>query len=213
VFDGFGPEVFWWFDGLERDNSREYFTRTRDLYEREVRGQLEDLLLELGGGEVKVFRQHRDLRFSRDKRPYKERTYGVAGGLYVQISARGMYVGTGYYRVESDQLERFRAAVADDESGPVLEAALAKAKLDVAGVSLKTAPRGYPRDHPRIELLRRKQLIVGKARPGDGGIARDPALELARRVRKASAPIVSWLDEHVGASTAPAPSRFARPRR
>jgi uncharacterized protein (TIGR02453 family) len=213
VFDGFGPEVFWWFDGLERDNSREYFTRTRDLYEREVRGQLEDLLLELGGGEVKVFRQHRDLRFSRDKRPYKERTYGVAGGLYVQISARGMYVGTGYYRVESDQLERFRAAVADDESGPVLEAALAKAKLDVAGVSLKTAPRGYPRDHPRIELLRRKQLIVGKARPGDGGIARDPALELARRVRKASAPIVSWLDEHVGASTAAAPSRFARPRR
>jgi uncharacterized protein (TIGR02453 family) len=210
VFNGFGPEVFWWFDGLERDNSREYFTRTRDLYEREVRGQLEDLLLELGGGEVKVFRQHRDLRFSRDKRPYKERTYGVAGGLYVQLSARGMYVGTGYYRVESDQLERFRAAVADDDSGPVLEAALAKANLDVAGMSLKTAPRGYPRDHPRIELLRRKQLIVGKALAGDGGIARDPALELARRVRKASAPIVSWLNEHVGESTAPAPSRFAR---
>jgi len=212
VFDGFGPEVFWWFDGLERDNSREYFTRTRDLYEREVRGQLEDLLMELGGGEVKVFRQHRDLRFSRDKRPYKERTYGVAGGLYVQLSARGMYVGTGYYRVESDQLERFRAAVADDETGPVLESALAKAKLDVAGASLKTAPRGYPRDHPRIELLRRKQLIVGKSLAGDGGIARDPALELARRVRKASAPVGAWLDEHVGATTAPTPSRFARGR-
>ena len=212
MFDGFGPEVFWWFDGLERDNSREYFTRTRDLYEREVRGQLEDLLLELGGGEVKVFRQHRDLRFSRDKRPYKERTYGVAGGLYVQLSARGMYVGTGYYRVESDQLERFRAAVADDESGPVLEAALAKAKLDVAGTSLKTAPRGYPRDHPRIELLRRKQLIVGKALPGGrGDRARSGARtcpagaegvgadrQLARRAR--------------GREHGARPSRFARPR-
>jgi uncharacterized protein (TIGR02453 family) len=200
VFTGFGPEAFWWFDGLERDNSREYFQRTRDLFEREVRDQLEDLLMELGGGEVKVFRQHRDLRFSRDKRPYKERTYGVAGGLYVQLSARGMYVGTGYYRVEPDQLERFRAAVADDETGPVLEAALKKARLDVAGASLKTAPRGYPRDHPRIELLRRKQLIVGKSLNGDGGIARDPALALARGVRKASAPIVGWLNEHVGES-------------
>jgi uncharacterized protein (TIGR02453 family) len=210
VFLGFGPEVFWWFDGLERENTREYFTRTRDLYEREVRGQLEELLLELGGGDVKVFRQHRDLRFSRDKRPYKERTYGVAGGLYVQISARGMYVGTGYYRVEPDQLERFRAAVADDETGPVLERALAKARLDVAGAELKTAPRGYPRDHPRIELLRRKQLIVGRSLPGEGGIAREPALKLARGVRTASAPIVAWLDQHVGPTTAPAESRFRR---
>ena len=42
MFLGFGPEAFWWFDGLERDNSRDYITRTRDLYEREVRGQLDD---------------------------------------------------------------------------------------------------------------------------------------------------------------------------
>ena len=198
VFLGFGPEAFWWFDGLERDNSRDYFTRTRDLYEREVRGQLEELLLELGGGEVKVFRQHRDLRFTKDKRPYKERTYGIAGRLYVQLSARGLYVGTGYYRVEPDQLERYRAAVDDDEAGPELAAALKKSRLDVEGASLKTAPRGYPRDHPRIELLRRKQLIIGKSLPAGGGIKRDPALDLARGVRKSSAPILAWLDEHVG---------------
>ena len=210
MFLGFGPEAFWWFDGLERDNSREYFTRTRDLYEREVRGQLEELLLELGGGDTKVFRQHRDLRFTQDKRPYKERTYGHAGRLYVQLSSRGLYVGTGYYRVEPDQLERYRAAVDDDESGPALEAALKKARLDVAGASLKTAPRGYARDHPRIELLRRKQLIVGRSLPAGGGIRRDPALDLARGVRKGSAPILAWLDEHVGESAAPAERRGRR---
>jgi uncharacterized protein (TIGR02453 family) len=198
VFLGFGPEAFWWFDGLERDNSRDYFTRTRDLYEREVRGQLEALLEELGGGEVKVFRQHRDLRFSRDKRPYKERTYGVAGRLYVQLSSRGLYVGTGYYRVEPAQLDRLREAIDDDGSGPQLERVLAKARLDVDGASLKTAPRGYPRDHPRIELLRRKQLIVGKSLPAGGGIRREPALDLARGVRSRSAPVLAWLDEHVG---------------
>jgi uncharacterized protein (TIGR02453 family) len=201
VFLGFGPEAFWWFDGLERDNSREYFQRTRELYEREVRGQLEELLLELGGGETKVFRQHRDLRFTRDTRPYKERTYGIAGRLYVQLSARGLYVGTGYYRVEPDQLERYRAAVDDDAAGPELEAALKQSRLDVAGESLKTAPRGYPRDHARIELLRRKQLIVGRSLPAGGGITRDPALRLARGVRKSSAPILAWLDEHVGTPT------------
>ncbi len=198
VFLGFGPEAFWWFDGLERDNSRDYFTRTRDLYEREVRDQLEELLLELGGGEVKVFRQHRDLRFTKDKRPYKERTYGIAGRVYVQLSARGLYVGTGYYRVEPDQLERYRAAVDDDETGPELAAALKQSRLDVEGASLKTAPRGYPRDHPRIELLRRKQLIIGKSLPAGGGIKRDPALDLARGVRTSSAPVLAWLDEHVG---------------
>ena len=105
MFLGFGPEAFWWFDGLERDNSRDYFTRTRDLYEREVRGQLEALLLELGGGDTKVFRQHRDLRFSRDRRPLKYRTYGHAGRLFVMVSARGLYAGTGMYRPTPEQLE------------------------------------------------------------------------------------------------------------
>jgi uncharacterized protein (TIGR02453 family) len=194
VFLGFGPETFWWFDGLERENTREYVQRTRPLYEREVRGQLQELLLELGGGEVKVFRQHRDLRFSRDKRPYKERTYGLAGNLYVQISSRGLYAGTGMYAPSREQLERFRAAVDEDDE---LERLLAGARLDVEGAALKTAPRGYPRDHPRIELLRRKQLIIGKSLPAGNGITREPALALARGVRKSAQPVLDWLDARV----------------
>ncbi len=140
---------------------------------------------------------------------YKERTYGVAGRLYVQLSSRGLYAGTGYYRVEPDQLERYRAAVADDAAGPELEAAVAEARLDVEGATLKTAPRGYPRDHPRIELLRRKQLIMGRSLAAGDGIAREPALELARSVRKGAEPALAWLDAHVGPSTAPAPRRYA----
>ena len=114
--DGFGPKVFAWFKGLERDNTREYFTSTRDFYEDKVRDALEDLLHEIGGDDVKVFRQHRDLRFTKDKSPYKTRTYGIAGRLYVALSAEGLYAGTGYYRMEREQLERYREAV-DDGSG------------------------------------------------------------------------------------------------
>ena len=189
-YDGFGQEAFAWFEGLERDNSREYWQRTRDVHERAVREPLEDLLMELGG-DWKVFRQHRDLRFSRDKRPLKDRTYGHAGRLFVQISARGLYAGTGMYRTTPEQLERYRVAV-----GPELEAVLAASELDVAGAALKTAPRGYPRDHPQIELLRRKQLIVGRSLP-PGPVSREEGLAFARGVREASAPVSEWLDARV----------------
>jgi uncharacterized protein (TIGR02453 family) len=204
---GFSPQVFEWFAGLERDNSKEYFTATRDFYEDSVRGEMEALLHELGG-DVKVFRQQRDIRFSADKSPYKTRTYGVAGPLYVAISAQGLYAGTGYYMLARDQLDRYREAVVADGSG--LATAVKRAEdagLEVVGEALKTAPRGYPKDHPLIELLRRKQLIAGAALPGKGGISRERALEHARGVWEAAEPMVAWLNAHVGPSTLPPENR------
>ena len=124
---GFSPQVFAWFEGLERDNTKAYFTATRDFYEEEVRGGLESLLDELRdevGGDVLVRRQQRDLRFTPDKTPYKTRTYGHVGRLYVAISATGLYAGTGYYQLMRDQLDRYREAVADDVKGPPFEAAV-----------------------------------------------------------------------------------------
>jgi uncharacterized protein (TIGR02453 family) len=210
--NGFGARVFAWFEGLERDNSKAYFTATRDFYESEVRGGLEALLDDLGG-DVKVFRQQRNLRFSRDKTPYKTRTYGIAGRLYVAIDATGLYAGTGYYQMQRDQLDRFRAAI---DAGPELGDAIASAEaagLEVVGAAVKTAPRGYPRDHPRIELLRLKQLIAGGAiGPGDDGIPHERALEHARAMRDGAAPILAWLDAHVGPSELPSDDRYSATR-
>ena len=80
MFDGFGSRAVAWFEGLERDNSKAYFAAHRSVFEEQVRGPfqalLDDLSLEFGG-EPKVFRQHRDIRFSPDKSPYKTRTYGI----------------------------------------------------------------------------------------------------------------------------------------
>ena len=223
AFQGFGPEVFEWFAGLERDNSKAYFTATRDRHEHQVRGGLEAMLDELAaslGGEARVFRQQRDLRFTPDKTPYKTRTYGVihgvphmAAGLYAQISADGLYAGTGYHQMARDQLERFRAAVADNGAGPRLEAATAAAVdagLELAGQSLRTAPRGYPRDHPRIELLRRKALIAGRRLTAAGGIGREAAVEHVGGAWRAAAPLNAWLEQHVGPSTLPRDPRGRR---
>jgi uncharacterized protein (TIGR02453 family) len=224
AFHGFGPEVFEWFAGLERDNSKAYFTATRDRYEGEVRGGLQAMLDELSesfSGEVKLFRQQRDLRFAPDKSaPYKTRTYGLLHGvrgpgaaLYAQLSSHGLYAGTGYHQLARDQLERFRAAVSDDRTGPRLAEATAAAHdagLEVVGDSLRTAPRGYPRDHPRIELLRHKALVAGRALPGTTGIGRDKALDHVATTWRAAEPLNAWLDEHVGPSTLAPEGRWRR---
>jgi hypothetical protein len=87
-----------------------------------------------------------------------------------------------------------------------VEAAVTEARdagLEVVGEALRTAPRGYPRDHPRIELLRRRALIAGRRLAGAGGIGRDAALEHVAGSWRAAAPLNAWLDEHVG----PSPTR------
>jgi uncharacterized protein (TIGR02453 family) len=216
-FQGFGPDVYAWFRGLEADNSREYFAAHRDFFEESVRGQMEALLTELSqkfGGEVKMFRQNRDIRFSPDKSPYKTNTYGViygsgvaAQGLYASISAHGLVAGSGYHVMARDQLDRYREEVAGDEHGTQLTKLVAgarKAGLELWGESLATAPRGYPKDHERIELLRRKSLTLGTTLESERGITRADGLRFVTRAWRASAPVTSWLDEHVGPSTLPA---------
>jgi uncharacterized protein (TIGR02453 family) len=213
AFDGFGPGVHGFFAGLQIDNSRDYFAAHRAFFEDAIRDQMEALLSELGdtfGGEAKLFRQNRDLRFSADKSPYKTNTYGVLRGsalgpqgLYVSISARGLVAGSGYHAMARDQLERYREAVDDETAGPRL-AALADAAqhtgLELWGQSLATAPRGYSTEHPRIELLRRKGLALGATWPCPDGIARDEALTFVADTWRAAAPVTAWLDAHVGPS-------------
>jgi uncharacterized protein (TIGR02453 family) len=223
-FEGFGPEVGTWFLGLEADNSRDYFAAGREFFEESIRGQMEALLTELGerfGGDVKMFRQNRDVRFSADKSPYKTNTYGVvrgsgiaAQGLYASISARGLVAGSGYHMMARDQLNRYRDGVDDRTYGPELKKLVAKAEkagLELWGESLATAPRGYPKDHERIELLRRKSLSLGATLELGRGISRTDGLRFVTKTWRNAAPVTGWLDEHVGPSTLPV-ERARRPR-
>jgi uncharacterized protein (TIGR02453 family) len=215
-FGGFGPQVRRWFKGLEADNSREYFATNREVFERAIRGQMEALLVELGerfGGEVKMFRQNRDIRFSPDKSPYKTNTYGIlhgpevpAGGLYASISADGLVAGCGYHLMARDQLDRYREAVDDERRGQKLSKLVSnaeKAGLELWGESVATAPRGYPKDHQRIDLLRRKSLALGARLKFGRGISRDDGLKFVASTWRATQPVARWLDEQVGPSTLP----------
>ncbi len=124
--------------------------------------------------------------------------------MYIGLSADGLYAGTGYYHFAKDQLERYRAAVANDGTGDALEKLVAAARkkgFEVQGESLKVAPRGYPRDHPRVELLRHSGLYAGKPFPIAPWLQTKAALKRVTDALAARAPVGEWLDSHVGPTT------------
>ena len=177
-FKGFGPNACDFFVKLAADNTKGNFASLKNIFEEEIVGPMNALLGQMQdrfGGEAKLFRQHRDVRFSKDKSPYKTATYGGiynpahAMGWYVAIDARGFFAGRGIYQMGADDLKTYRDAAAAD-GGAALAKAIARAEnagVEVSGDALKTAPRGYDKDHPRVDLLRRKNLIVGQRIPAE----------------------------------------------
>ena len=205
-FRGFPPEAIEFYEGLEVDNSKEYWLAHKEVYERAVRAPMEALLQELEPefGAGRMFRPYRDVRFSADKSPYKTYAAGHMERGYLSLSADGLSVAEGLYMPAADQLERFRRAVADDKSGVELlrlKAQAEKAGLEVAGhEELKTAPRGYSKDHPRIDLLRQKGLIAWRQFAPGPSISTKKAKDKVIKTLRDARPLVQWLDKHVGAS-------------
>lgn len=208
-FRGWPVEALEFFEALEADNTRSFWEANRGVYERLVRAPMEALLEELEPewGEGRIFRPYRDVRFSADKTPYKTQIGAMIGDGYVQLNADGLGAGCGMWEMAPDQLERFRAAVAHDRAGGRLVTIVAEARaagLEVtARETLKTAPRGYPKDHPRIELLRHKGLITWREWPAGAWLGTRRAKDRIEGFLGSSAPLNGWLREHVGPSTLP----------
>lgn len=206
AFRGWPAEAFDFFVGLEADNSKSYWSAHLELWESSVKAPMQELLAELGPefGEGKLSRPYRDLRFSPDKRPYKTRIYAVLGTAmaYVGQSAEGVQAGRGYYMMSPAALERYRQAVVDDATGEELVGVVAATErrgLEVASLeTLKTAPRGYPKDHPRIELLRRKGLFAWRNfEPAPWMGTKAAKTRIVKALRDAE-PLLAWLQTNVG---------------
>ncbi|MGH9276640.1 MAG: DUF2461 domain-containing protein [Acidimicrobiales bacterium] len=205
AFRGWPAEAFEFFEGLEADNTKTFWQAHEAAYKADVRGPMEELLAELAPefGEGKLSRPYRDLRFSPNKAPYKTQIYAVLGGVgYVGLSATGLSTGRGYYMMDAAQLERYRHAVVDDALGADLAgvvAATEKKGLEVASFeSLKTAPRGYPKDHPRADLLRRKGLFAWKSWEPAPWMGTKAAKTRIVKVLHDAEPLHRWLDANVG---------------
>jgi uncharacterized protein (TIGR02453 family) len=206
-FSGFPDEAFIFYEGLAADNSRAYWTARRELYDTAVKGPMIALLEELAPefGESHLFRPYRDVRFSKDKSPYKTHQgayikVGVEGmGYYVQVDADGLYAAAGWWS-SGETVQRYREALDDDVAGARLQEILAAlpAELEVGGERLKTRPRGTPEDHPRLDLLKYKSLHVGRRFEPEPWLHTPEVAERVRGTWRTLTPLVDWLRIHLG---------------
>lgn len=195
---------------LEASNSREWWAANKDRYAvsvREPMAHLGDVLTD-EFGEPKLFRPHRDVRFSKDKSPYKDHQglfvpTSARMGWYVQVGADGLRTAGGFYASESDQVARYRASVADDVVGESLTGlvnTLSDNGFDIGGDLLATRPRGIPADHPRLELLRHRTLTASRDHGIPGWLESDEVADRVREDWEAMRPLVQWCDQFVGAT-------------
>jgi len=216
-FTGFSPDAIEFYEQLGADNSKAFWADNKQRFVEHVKSPMTELTEALDDyGPFKMFRPHNDLRFSKNKPPYKthQGAYGElegGSGHYVQFSADGLMAAAGYFFMAKDQLKRFRDAVVADAPGEQIEALVAEAtgrRYTVGAIDeLKTAPRGYDRDHPRIALIRRKGLMLSKDFGAPKWIHTKQVEKKVRECWAGARDVCDWLDAHVGPSTLPPDDR------
>ena len=212
AFTGFPEEALDFYEGLEADNSKSYWTDHKGVYDGAVREPMQALLEELAAefGAAKLFRPYRDVRFSKDKTPYKTAAAAaigddVQGGLYVQLSAAGVMLAGGAHGLATDQARRLRAAIADDGPGRALQKllkALEGKDFVVEGDRLKRLPAELT-NHPLADLLTLKTLWVRKVLETGEWLHSPDAKDVVASAWRQVQPLNTWLATHVGPSHRP----------
>jgi uncharacterized protein (TIGR02453 family) len=222
AFTGFSDATFRFLRDLERNNDKAWFEAHRSTYEDDVLEPgmafieaIGPLLVKFSPGvraEPKVggsmMRIHRDIRFSKDKRPYKNHLdmmfrvgqAKTSRGYWFRLRSNALVLGAGMHMLDKPELERYRKAVDADPSGAELAKIVAKgerAGYDVGGEHYKRVPAGFAPDHPRAALLRHAGVTVGADMeiPAEARTAKFPAF-CATQYKK-MAPLVEWLSANV----------------
>jgi uncharacterized protein (TIGR02453 family) len=205
AFEGIPLAALDFYEDLEADNSKSFWQAHKNVYDESVKAPLEALAAELEPtfGAPKVFRPYRDIRFSKDKTPYKTHQ-GIWFGessMYLHVAASGLFIAGGYWDTTSAQVDRMRRAIADDVPGNALAQAVAAVKrkgYEIGGHQLTRVPAGYDKDHPRHELLRYKTLTAHREFGCPDWLPTPKTKREITKAWKSISPLVSWLDTHVG---------------
>ena len=204
-FTGIPNAALDFYEDLEADNSKSFWTAHKYIYDQSVRPPLEALAEQLAPefGPAKFFRPYRDVRFSKDKTPYKthQGLWFGESSMYLQVSAAGLFVAGGYWDTSSAQVDRLRRAVADDVAGALLERAIKAVRskgFEIGGHQLTRVPSGYEKLHPRADLLRYKTLTAHRDVGSPAWLPTTRAQTEVTKAFRSITPLVSWLDTHVG---------------
>ena len=215
-FTGFPKAGINWFQSLAVAQNREWFQAHKDGYEQLWLAPMSSLLTELRApleklygrklGPTKIFRLNRDVRFSKDKSPYKTNIAGLLpfegfkpmegpAALYLHLGLEE-FVAFGFYMLETPSVLKLRKQLLDEKVGPALAKLFAGAQkvgLEPDGMEkLKRPPPGVSADHPRVELLKQKSLALGR-----GDIPKSVRFTAGFKAwvleqAKAAAPVVKW---------------------
>jgi uncharacterized protein (TIGR02453 family) len=207
LFSGLSPNAPAFFRELAENNTKAWWSANQDRYAAQVRAPFEALAAELEPefGDIKIFRPYRDVRFSADKTPYKLQIGMVTRNPtahYLQLSESGLLLGGGAYDVPPAALGRFREIVDSPRLAAELQSVLAQAAASgfepMADGALRTAPRGYALDHPRIELLRLTRLAIGRHDDPADWMWTPGAFDIISDGWRAVSTWCDWLASHLG---------------
>jgi uncharacterized protein (TIGR02453 family) len=219
-FAGMPDEGLAFLEDLEERNTKEFFDANKRLFKEQVATPFTALVEAAAArlrrgvpdlGQPKIFRIYRDLRFTRDKTPYKTSMSasvpsrpreelggpGVATGFYVNVGPAGLYTASGLYHPGRPELERVRAAIADPAMGPELEAILRQAAaqgLEPWLDPLQRMPRPWPADHPRAGLLKARSLVLNRQHERAPWLQTGELLDHLVADWKAMIPFNRWLE-------------------
>ena len=223
----FRPEALTFLRNLARHNDRAWFQPRKELFEAELRQpmlaivrKITDVMMDFAPNHVRpaeksLFRIYRDTRFSSDKRPYKthvaawwshqglEKTSGA--GYYFHVSPKEVIVAAGAYMPEKDQLSAIRHWLLDhhEEFRKLLKRpAVRKTFTEFEGNALTRPPKGFPCDHPGLDLIQCRQWGLSATLPAQAALKPDIASVIIRHF-KLAAPIVDALNTPIAAASAP----------
>ena len=214
----FSGEAIKFLRGLKRNNDRVWFEARRGVFEKELKGPMLALIGEVNEAMAEFAPEHvrpapkimmriyRDIRFAKDKRPYKthvsawwvrdglEKTSGA--GFYFHVSPEEVVIAAGVYMPEREQLLAIRRYLAEHHAefrrrmkGKKLRSLMTENE----GHSLSRAPKGFPEDHPAIELLKNRQWGVSAHLPGERALKASLVKDVVERF-KAAAPVIAMLN-------------------
>jgi uncharacterized protein (TIGR02453 family) len=219
-FEGFGPGTFAFLRDLAQHNDREWFNANRARYEAYYLAPALTFISEIGPrlaaelpGDVRfearvngsLFRINRDVRFSKDKSPYKDhidmwfwtgdRKGWETPGYFMRLTPERWAIGAGIHHLSKAGLEVYRNAVVDDARGRELEAAVARIgdAYEVGPAVRKTVPRGYDSDHPRAGYLLFQGLVAMLEAPLPDEAAGRGFVDYCAGHFKAVSPVNEWL--------------------
>lgn len=169
---------------LRNNNNKEWFEQNKSVYQQFHKETVEfadDVLakmqaldsIETPSGKKSIYRIYRDVRFSKDKTPYKSHWGGILkratealrGTYYFHIEPEKCFVGGGFWGPNSQDLKRIRAEFdldGDEFRKIITDDVFVKTFGELKGEQVKSAPKGYKKDHPQIDLLRYKQFLISK---------------------------------------------------